>query len=172
MSSLRSQKGCMTCRKRRKKCDEKRPVCDSCVRLNLQCSYDPSHVTYRGARKLGRAEVMMLLIPTDPGDCTAPATFDFIRQSTLAFYVPTCQASTKDLSNLWQIAFDDKLVRDSLTACFSVVRGSRPNCGLLDRQVYGRTLAVLRHRMEPDQLTDSELLSTSIAVNFLGLMEV
>ncbi|KAL4963740.1 Zn(II)2Cys6 transcription factor [Aspergillus stella-maris] len=34
---LRSRTGCLTCRRRRKKCDENRPRCHNCVRNNLCC---------------------------------------------------------------------------------------------------------------------------------------
>ena len=33
----RSRNGCGACRTRRKKCDEKRPICSSCVKLSLPC---------------------------------------------------------------------------------------------------------------------------------------
>ncbi|KAF4963819.1 hypothetical protein FSARC_8179 [Fusarium sarcochroum] len=36
-SKVRSNAGCWTCRLRRKKCDEKRPVCDSCGVLEITC---------------------------------------------------------------------------------------------------------------------------------------
>ncbi|KAJ4164817.1 hypothetical protein LMH87_006475 [Akanthomyces muscarius] len=36
---VRSQSGCYTCRLRRKKCDEKRPVCDGCAALEITCFY-------------------------------------------------------------------------------------------------------------------------------------
>lgn len=36
---VRSQSGCYTCRLRRKKCDEKRPVCDGCGALEITCFY-------------------------------------------------------------------------------------------------------------------------------------
>lgn len=35
----RTRKGCLTCRNRRKRCDEGRPACTACVRLNLKCTY-------------------------------------------------------------------------------------------------------------------------------------
>lgn len=35
----RSRSGCLTCRKRRVKCDEIHPKCGHCMRLNLECSY-------------------------------------------------------------------------------------------------------------------------------------
>lgn len=36
----RSRNGCLTCRKRRVKCDEIHPFCGHCKRLNLKCSYN------------------------------------------------------------------------------------------------------------------------------------
>jgi hypothetical protein len=38
----RSKTGCFTCRKRKVRCDEHRPVCNSCIRLRLACSYLPA----------------------------------------------------------------------------------------------------------------------------------
>ncbi|KAI1648984.1 fungal-specific transcription factor domain-containing protein [Daldinia loculata] len=39
-STIRSSNGCWTCRLRRKKCDETRPVCDVCAALHITCHYD------------------------------------------------------------------------------------------------------------------------------------
>lgn len=41
---LRSTQGCLTCRKRRKKCDETKPGCISCRRIGQQCRWvvDPN----------------------------------------------------------------------------------------------------------------------------------
>ncbi|KAI8711893.1 Zn(2)-C6 fungal-type domain-containing protein [Fusarium sp. LHS14.1] len=36
---MRSSDGCWTCRLRRKKCDEIRPVCDTCAALNITCYF-------------------------------------------------------------------------------------------------------------------------------------
>ena len=33
----RSKTGCLTCRKRKKKCDENKPKCNSCIHLNKEC---------------------------------------------------------------------------------------------------------------------------------------
>ena len=35
----RVRTGCLTCRRRRRKCDEKRPVCDNCDKKGLECRY-------------------------------------------------------------------------------------------------------------------------------------
>ncbi|CAG9993100.1 unnamed protein product [Clonostachys byssicola] len=39
-NTVRSFSGCWTCRLRRKKCDEKRPVCDTCAGLYITCHYE------------------------------------------------------------------------------------------------------------------------------------
>ena len=39
-STLRSYRGCWTCRLRRKKCDERYPICDICSGLLISCHYD------------------------------------------------------------------------------------------------------------------------------------
>lgn len=39
-SKVRSNAGCWTCRLRRKKCDEKRPVCESCGTLEITCHFE------------------------------------------------------------------------------------------------------------------------------------
>ncbi|KAK1829928.1 fungal-specific transcription factor domain-containing protein [Podospora conica] len=36
---MRSSEGCWTCRLRRKKCDETRPLCDACATLEIECLY-------------------------------------------------------------------------------------------------------------------------------------
>ncbi|KAK2036179.1 hypothetical protein LZ31DRAFT_254463 [Colletotrichum somersetense] len=38
-AKIRSSEGCWTCRLRRKKCDEVRPVCDGCAQLEITCYY-------------------------------------------------------------------------------------------------------------------------------------
>lgn len=37
----RSNKGCLTCRSRKHKCDEVKPVCNECARINMKCIYAP-----------------------------------------------------------------------------------------------------------------------------------
>ncbi|KAM5346303.1 hypothetical protein ACJ41O_009308 [Fusarium nematophilum] len=44
----RSKTGCLTCRNRKVRCDEQRPRCAHCERLNLECRWRPAHAN--GAR--------------------------------------------------------------------------------------------------------------------------
>lgn len=39
---LRTKTGCLKCRERRKKCDERRPICSACERLHIECVYRKS----------------------------------------------------------------------------------------------------------------------------------
>ncbi|RDW72879.1 hypothetical protein BP6252_06786 [Coleophoma cylindrospora] len=38
-TKLRTKKGCVTCRQRRKKCDERKPTCVTCERLGFECDW-------------------------------------------------------------------------------------------------------------------------------------
>jgi hypothetical protein len=41
--SARSKEGCLTCKRRKVKCDEQRPRCSHCERLNLECKWQGLH---------------------------------------------------------------------------------------------------------------------------------
>lgn len=56
-NDIRSQKGCWTCRVRKRKCDEKAPICVTCKALKLEChgyGEQPSWMD-RGARQKAQA---------------------------------------------------------------------------------------------------------------------
>lgn len=39
---LKSRRGCWTCKRRKKKCDEVQPTCSACERLDLKCEWTSS----------------------------------------------------------------------------------------------------------------------------------
>ncbi|KAK4129145.1 hypothetical protein N657DRAFT_56936 [Parathielavia appendiculata] len=57
-NKMRSSGGCWTCRLRRKKCDEERPVCKGCLALEINClySYEKPEWMDGGERQRQRAE--------------------------------------------------------------------------------------------------------------------
>jgi hypothetical protein len=61
-NTVRSFNGCWTCRLRRKKCDEKRPVCDTCSSLVIACHFDAEKPEWMdgGARQDEMAEALKL----------------------------------------------------------------------------------------------------------------
>ncbi|OAL19112.1 hypothetical protein AYO22_10060 [Fonsecaea multimorphosa] len=53
----RSRSGCWTCRSRKVKCDESKPICGPCARLSLNCDFNP-RISFRNdtSRVLGRMQ--------------------------------------------------------------------------------------------------------------------
>lgn len=51
LKRARSRSGCFTCRKRKKRCDEARPVCGACRRLDIECQYPPPGKENRNSRR-------------------------------------------------------------------------------------------------------------------------
>lgn len=47
----RSRTGCLTCRKRKKRCDEERPICRACRKLNFACEYPHPGTERQRARR-------------------------------------------------------------------------------------------------------------------------
>ncbi|KAI3621562.1 c6 transcription [Moniliophthora roreri] len=58
----KSKRGCLTCRKRRIKCDETKPVCRNCYRRNLECIQRPRNEDNQERRQ----EVVLWKRPTTP----------------------------------------------------------------------------------------------------------
>ncbi|KAK6836006.1 fungal-specific transcription factor domain-containing protein [Apiospora arundinis] len=59
-SSARSKDGCVTCKRRKVKCDEQRPRCSHCERLNFECKWQPSP----SARHLSQSQRARTVGPT------------------------------------------------------------------------------------------------------------
>ncbi|KIW13607.1 hypothetical protein PV08_08797 [Exophiala spinifera] len=72
----RTKTGCLTCRHRRKKCDERRPICRGCTRNELRCLWkDPSHSRPPGPyidQAHGRKQCV-LVVADDPNQAISSA---------------------------------------------------------------------------------------------------
>ncbi|KAI3621551.1 c6 zinc finger domain protein [Moniliophthora roreri] len=53
----KSKRGCLTCRKRRIKCDETRPTCRNCYRRNLECVQRPKNEDHQERRQQQQQEM-------------------------------------------------------------------------------------------------------------------
>lgn len=53
----RTRTGCITCRKRKKKCTEERPVCSNCQRINYVCEYPEAEVYKTGSEKADEGQL-------------------------------------------------------------------------------------------------------------------
>lgn len=67
---LRSLRGCWTCRLRRKKCDETRPVCTTCSTLEVTCHYGEAKPTWMdgGRREKEKTAEIKVMIKARAGE--------------------------------------------------------------------------------------------------------
>ncbi|KIW98855.1 uncharacterized protein Z519_00518 [Cladophialophora bantiana CBS 173.52] len=92
----RSRSGCWTCRHRKVKCDETRPLCGPCSRLNLSCDFNP-RVAFRDdtSRVLGRnADVTIAASPV--WDPNSPALTENSAGSAVVDDLPPFASLTTD----------------------------------------------------------------------------
>ncbi|KAI1977929.1 hypothetical protein LOZ51_005861 [Ophidiomyces ophidiicola] len=61
----RTKSGCFTCRSRRVKCDETRPICDRCSKGKRECSYPPAQMS----KKESRSSMKMTERPPSIREC-------------------------------------------------------------------------------------------------------
>ncbi|KZF23777.1 hypothetical protein L228DRAFT_246622 [Xylona heveae TC161] len=62
---LRTRTGCLTCRQRRKKCDERKPKCVACTRNRVSCTWEfaPEDSNYEQARAVALSRSNALDVP-------------------------------------------------------------------------------------------------------------
>ena len=76
--------GCLTCRKRKVKCDEQKPHCARCVRLQRVCIWS-EEVRAQQRALLSPTSQLELMAPISPISMTNSPTFDFGSPSRLEF---------------------------------------------------------------------------------------
>lgn len=180
---LRSLTGCATCKRRRKKCDEKKPICSACARLELRCWYEQKPA----AHNVSANRAVPLL--GHPGPATTPRlpkspqpwrhqsiseknAIHRAPSSVLAFYGPLCSEEVQDLRLVWQMMYQDELIYHATVACFSLVFGRLPQHGQLCRSSYCSALQQARERLTTRVLHRDDLIALQMTVFFLGLMDV
>ena len=80
---LRVKTGCTTCKRRKKKCDEMRPVCGICARLDIVCHYQTGTNTRQG---LGSTQA--LARPPPSVQATWPRLLMHIQGQTIPTQMP------------------------------------------------------------------------------------
>lgn len=70
----RTRTGCVSCRQRKKKCDEVKPQCRACVRNKLKCTWPPHIVRIFGLDPSARAPDGAHTLETRDGDSHYPGT--------------------------------------------------------------------------------------------------
>lgn len=61
----RSKTGCLTCRRRKKKCDERHPTCTACHRNALDCTWPTAETTVNSRRPRRRQNVSGRALPAE-----------------------------------------------------------------------------------------------------------
>ncbi|KAG8790229.1 hypothetical protein FRC12_012435 [Ceratobasidium sp. 428] len=83
-TQVRSKTGCLTCKNRRKKCDEGRPVCERCTRAGIEClGYSYLDSLKRRTRR-----------PKKGGELSG-----FASRNSASFYEPTSASQVFDLGD-------------------------------------------------------------------------
>ncbi|EEA20979.1 hypothetical protein EYB25_008455 [Talaromyces marneffei] len=74
----RTRSGCLTCRSRRVKCDEGRPVCDRCKKGNRSCEYAQSNAKSTSSRRSTRRQSSHESISSDEDHAEQGGSLDVI----------------------------------------------------------------------------------------------
>jgi transcriptional activator protein UGA3 len=101
----RSRTGCLTCRSRRKRCDNRQPQCENCTRLNLACEWQPQRkvVTETSTSSDPPSPQLQLASPTQtsldfwdilPGPLDETSEKKHILQYYIDAYVPSVSVAT------------------------------------------------------------------------------
>lgn len=103
----RTKTGCFCCRKRKKKCDERKPICSGCLRNNLTCVYPtdeelkktftPSSTSSRKIKKYSKLQSEILSPQNSDSTPNSSDVESPIASPTLQPYQYTLSSSTSKI---------------------------------------------------------------------------
>lgn len=193
---LRSRSGCQRCRIRRKKCDEKKPICGSCQRLNLYCTWKSADTSNEKGTDPFQAKAKGLQLTTNGGFKRVPlshnpnllsgmrnlgsgyqpfrdqAQFDLaMRTSVILRDLISASANPefRDTSLLTSLALKNDWLRDAL-ASFSAHQDDRLRAKV-GPVFYSRAVTTLRSHIGAVQ-GNGALLEVLAAMIFMGMSDV
>lgn len=178
MGRCYSRDGCTTCKRRKKKCDGARPVCDACSRLDLACTYQEQSskiaTKTRSQTAIKTAPIQIARAPRfyNNDSETEWQVLSRAEHAILSFYTPAASERTRDLHEIWQLIYSDDLVRHAVVTCFSSILGQETETYSFNRQSFGRALQSLRIRLARRQIGASENISLRTSITYIGLMDV
>lgn len=181
---FRSKSGCERCRKRRKKCDEVKPICGFCRRWGFLCVWPqvsatmtsnrgfPTNFPNAGSALVPRAVTGHGVTPfRDQAQLVLLYKFSTTYQSLIC---PLAGGEFGDLSPFVLTSLQTAWVRDALNAFTGyMISGGAPD-KMTEEVVlsnYQSAVVSLRSRLS-HPLPDEEQFSALVAVTFLGLYEV
>ncbi|KAL7626656.1 hypothetical protein AAE478_003430 [Parahypoxylon ruwenzoriense] len=128
--------GCVTCKSRRIKCDEGRPICHRCQRSRLPCKYEPLEVSH-GEREHQTRNILPASRPKPPKDGVGSWLLSGMRRSDLegpeVLYFDLFRSTVvanlclNGYTNLWsrtvlRESFRDECVRDCVLGIGALCR--------------------------------------------------
>ncbi|KAJ8113456.1 hypothetical protein OPT61_g4417 [Boeremia exigua] len=183
-------KGCVTCRRRKKGCDSKRPACSQCLERNIRCGgYDLDRVFITSKYEAPTKASMLVVKHRDP---TMASTFQVIPQSLAqtafsakgmeaTFALFPSQQGVRNVLNLQKqfstllpaLSMQDEALRQMIFAVGLVTLGKGSNDQVVLRKgqvMYGKALQELGLSLQsPEKRAIEALLATT---RLMGLYEI
>lgn len=197
---LKTSTGCQRCRIRRKKCDERRPVCSQCYRLNLSCTWlSADKISLQKAESASNKttlirplrDIEINLVPSSRHQTAAigkslgegylpfqdQVHFDLTVQSSASLrelISQTANPEFKDTSFLITMALQNNWLRDALASftahTFSTQKNDRVQKKLAPT-LYHSGVSKLRSHIEATQAGGGSIAILG-AMIFLGMSDV
>ncbi|KAH8657198.1 hypothetical protein BGZ60DRAFT_142089 [Tricladium varicosporioides] len=188
----RTRTGCLTCRRRRVKCDEARPTCNRCRTANFECEGYPSPRRASNALSASSSNKSRNQSRSPPGTAFPELSYRHAdwRQEQLPFYhhfVTTTapRLFRDDHITFWrdqvaQISYGVDLVYEALLAIGAVHRAALISCQhgneqqaakfkIIGLRAYGNTIKLLPSHLNQD--TIPEILATLVVLMLLAYFE-
>ncbi|EME42593.1 hypothetical protein DOTSEDRAFT_73439 [Dothistroma septosporum NZE10] len=181
MPRLKSKTGCMTCLARKKKCDEKRPVCSHCERLGLACVRRDAASDSHSEMLVSSTNLKARGPPLQHAITNGYPSFrsDFERQVTLESST-VLRPLVSRMAGTWyqeetmfgRFCTQNRLVREAIVA-FSAYGQDARNDGSykMSLQNYQSCIMRLKQTRAYEHQDPAERDSTITAIVFLGLLE-
>ncbi|PHH81760.1 hypothetical protein CDD82_7930 [Ophiocordyceps australis] len=182
LQHARSRTGCLVCRKRKKKCDERRPHCNGCTRNRLDCtwprpSHDDSHPGYNTSQRA--------IVPSSPWRQLYATTFTPVSPRLLEHYqtntalhlqVRTCMRNPFVTCVLSLAQSDNVLMHAVLAVSGAHLSYKLPDAAeteLATRRHYLRALNGLQHVIASGRVEENrDMQSLLLTLAFLCQYEV
>lgn len=179
---LRSKAGCLTCLKRRKKCDEEEPVCGDCRRLGIRCVQRKSAASASNKTALSMTSLRVrpchIVVPPDSGylafaDTTEKAFTIRCATQLRAFVSAMAGSSFQDLSFFVTASLQNRLVRSAAVA-FAAAFSGDDEAGTFVTCIrnYQACIRNLSNALSAGPKSSAERQELLICCMLLGLLEV
>lgn len=181
---LRTNTGCQRCRRRKKKCDEIRPVCGACRRWSFPCIWPDQVADADSKKKYWTKPVTSFPIYLEwPLNSHGTPVFrDHTQLSLLhnfvgiyqSFICPLARTEHASPSLFVNVALHETWSRDALNAFTSYMLFTRSGDRHLERSalvLYQSSVLGLKKKVA-NRLDEADIVGVLVAATFLGLLEV